>query len=644
MSGTGTRGPRSPSARIHPPQPLTRASVGRAILLAGLTVLLAGACATPVGVSSGTTQSLERRITANALVGDEPSTYSDQVLQRFNLRDRFRRDPAAALAELHRSLDTEGAENRLFALAELSYLHARRSGDRSHYLAAAVYGYAFLFPGDQTAPPDALDPRSRLAAELYNQALAEGLSPGGTSVAVKPGAYRLPFGLLSIDMPGGEPVWAGRVLDDFLPASHVQVRGLRNRYRRAGLGAALMARLGPLPGAAPAYSRLPPRLKVAVTVFLRLDHVREGLVTGELRGSLELYSMDSANEIVVEGRRVPLQFEPSAALAYTLDGAPVWESEIWGFLRGTFLEAGSALYTLTPHRPGTVPVVLIHGTASSPARWADLVNELEADPRIAPRIQLWFFTYNTGLPILYSAGLLRDTLRQVVAELDPPHADPALRRMVLIGHSQGGLLAKLAVVDSGTRFWDNVSRTPLDELAISEETRTVLRSSLFVKPLPFVTRVVFVATPHRGSDVAGFLVQRLRWLVEWALTLPPSLIRVSGEVLTGSEDTLLRRQLRQGLPRSVDNMSPGNQAIKTLATLPLVPGVTAHSIIAIKGSGVLAEGGDGVVSYESAHLDEAVSELIVRSGHSVQSHPEAIEEIRRILLQHLGGAGPATAR
>jgi pimeloyl-ACP methyl ester carboxylesterase len=306
------------------------------------------------------------------------------------------------------------------------------------------------------------------------------------------------------------------------------------------------------------------------------------------------------------------------------------------------LEGGSALYTLTPHRPGTIPVVLVHGTASSPARWADLVNELEADPRIAPRIQLWFFTYNTGLPLLYSAGLLRDTLTKVVAELDPQQADPALRRMVLIGHSQGGLLAKLAVVDSGTKFWDNVSRTPFEDLAVSDETRTVLRSSLFVKPLPFVTRVVFVATPHRGSDVAGFLVQRLRWLVEWALTLPPSLIRMSGEVVTRSEDPLLRRQLRQGLPRSVDNMSPGNQAVKTLTTLPIAPGVTAHSIIAIKGTGALGEGGDGVVSYRSAHLDEAVSELIVRSGHSVQSQPEAIEEIRRILLQHLEEAGPAT--
>ena len=290
-----------------------------------------------------------------------------------------------------------------------------------------------------------------------------------------------------------------------------------------------------------------------------------------------------------------------------------------------------------------MPVVLIHGTASSPARWAELVNELQGDPRIAPRIQLWVFAYNTGLPILYSGGLLRESLAKTVAELDPHGTDPAMRRMVLIGHSQGGLLAKLTVVDSGTRFWDNASETPFEELQVSDATRATLRRSLFMTPLPFVTRVVFVATPHRGSDVAGFLVQRLRWLVIWALALPPSLVRVTGEVLIGSEDPRLRRQLRQGLPRSVDNMSPENQGIQTLATIPIAPGVTAHSIIAVKNGESLAEGGDGVVSYRSAHLDEAASEVIVRSGHSVQGHPEAIEEIRRIILEHLGSAESATA-
>ena len=33
----------------------------------------------------------------------------------------------------------------------------------------------------------------------------------------------------------------------------------------------------------------------------------------------------------------------------------------------------------------------------------------------------------------------------------------ALRDMVLIGHSQGGLLVKMAAVDTGSRLWDAIS-------------------------------------------------------------------------------------------------------------------------------------------------------------------------------------------
>jgi hypothetical protein len=608
-------------------------------------MLLAGACVTPVGVDPIPPQDFQRQVTANVLSAGVPSGFSDQILQRLNLRQRFRKEPKAALAEIHATLDSEGGDSRLFALAELSYLHAEQSRDRSYYLVAAVYAYAFLFPGAGAPTPEPLDPRTRLAAELYNRALTEGLTaPDGNAVVLAPGERLLPFGRLDIDVPGGEPVWADYVLRDLRPAARVKVRGLRNRYRRAGIGAPLVAGLAPRSGEEQRYSQVPSILRVPVTVFLRLDHVREGLATGQLSGALEVYSMDTASEIEVDGRPVPLEFEPSAALAYTLDRAPVWDSEIRAFLTGSFLHGGGALYAMTPYRRGRVPVVLVHGTASSPARWADLANELEADPRIAPHIQLWFFSYNTGLPLLYSGGLFREMLTKAVAELDPQATDPAMRRMVLIGHSQGGLLSKLAVVDSGTRFWANASETPLEDLRVSDETREILRRSLFMTPLPFVSRVVFVATPHRGSDVAAFLVNRLRWLVAWALTLPPNLIRITGEVLVGSEDPLLRHQLRQGLPRSVDNMSPDNQGIKTLAALPIAPGVTAHSIIAVHEGSSLAEGGDGFVSYRSAHIDEAASELIVESGHSVHTHPDAIEEIRRILLEHLGGAGVAGGR
>ena len=87
-------------------------------------------------------------------------------------------------------------------------------------------------------------------------------------------------------------------------------------------------------------------------------------------------------------------------------------------------------------------------------------------------------------------------------------------------------------------------------------------------------------------------------------------------------------------------MSPSNPLLQTLATMPVAPGVKAHSIIAIDGDDEPPKGDDGVVEYKSAHQEGVESEYIVRSGHSCQGHPLTIEEVRRILLEHLKSISP----
>ena len=410
-------------------------------------------------------------------------------------------------------------ENRLFALAELSYLHAERTRARPYYFAVVVYTYAFLFRGAEAPPPDPLDPRTRLAAELYNRALTEGLR-NGAHIVVAAGEHPLPFGRLDVDLPGGEPMWGGRPLDEFLPASDIGVRGLRNRYRRAGLGAPLVARLGAVQGVPPQSSRVPPDLKVPITAFLRLEEVRKGLLTGQLRGALELYSMDAASRIAVEGRQVPLEFEPSAALASTLERDPVWDSESGLPPRQL---PGRRRARSTPSRP-TGPGVCpsSSSTARHRARRAGRISSTSSRPipESRPASSSGSSPTTRGCPSCTRAGCCGSPSRRRWPSWIHTAPTRRMRRMVLIGHSQGGLLAKLTVVDSGTRFWDNVSETPFEELQVSDATRATLRRSMFMTPLPFVTRVVFVGTPHRGSDVAGFLTQRLRWLVVRALALP----------------------------------------------------------------------------------------------------------------------------
>jgi pimeloyl-ACP methyl ester carboxylesterase len=620
------------------------ASAVSPVLALATLLVLATACATPVGVREIGSQRAQRNLTTNVLSRGEPSAPSTQVLTRLALLERFADRPADALAELQAGLEPEGDEERLFALAELSFLHADQGGRRSYYLAAAVYAYAYLFPEGAGTPPSPFDPRFRLACDLYNRGLSEGLGPGGgPAVDFTPGhlGFAVPFGLLEITADPAAFLWAGYRLEHFVSAANLEVRGLRNRYRSAGLGSPLVAGLAPPePGATlpPGSQYIPQARKVAVTAFLRLEGARQGLVRGLVRGALELYTLDRALTVRMGPAEVPLEYETSSTLAATLEGNPVWDFGMVGFLTGGArlaegLTTQDGLYLNNPYTPGRIPVVLVHGTFSSPARWAELANELNNDPAIARQYTIWTFIYNSGNPIAYSAGLLREALSNAVQALDPEGKDPALRRMVVIGHSQGGLLAKLTAVDSGTRFWDNLSSKPLDQLDVSAETRQLIRRSMFFTPLPSVKRIVFIATPHRGSKLAGL---RLARLISRLVSEPVDIVRGIGEVLQQNQDAIALRSLKE-IPSSVENMNPSNRFVVTLGTLPVADGVPAHSIIAVQDDGPIEEGDDGVVTYDSAHIEGVASELVVRSDHSVQGHPATIREVRRILLEHLQG-------
>jgi hypothetical protein len=605
-----------------------------ASLIAGLA-LIASACATPIGVDYVDRSVAYHSLTANVLSDEKPSSFSARQLMNLNLYQRFEEDPVKALDELYAGLAPAGDEDRVFALAELSFLYAEKSGDRSYYLASAVYAYAFLFPGKHGTPPEGIDPRLRWAADIYNQSLTQAAKSADGAYAIPMGGtFKLPFGELSVTFNEADLIWADYRMKDFIPAADVEVRGLRNRYRTPGIGAPLAASIEPI-GATTAKqdAYIPLRMKIPVTAFLRLDDPRGALKSGKLSGKLEFYTPDSARSLKVNGTDVPIEFETTSALALTLEGAPIWDFEIAGFRSGDFTIGAQRLgiYMLHPHRTGRIPVVLVHGTASSPARWAEMINELENDPGFWANYEIWLFIYNTGNPIAYSGMLLRDALTKAVAELDPEGKDPGLKQMVVIGHSQGGLLTKMTVVDTGMHLWP--FSVPPEELTVSAETRELVSHGLIFKPLPFVKRVVFIATPHGGSYQAlGFLGR----LSSWFVNLPGRFVKMNVELLTLQTKGLYMGTLG-GIPTSITNMTPGNPFIKNLASLPIADGVTAHSIIAVEGDGPVKDGGDGVVKYVSAHIDGVASEKVVRSSHSVQGNPETIQEVKRILIEHARG-------
>jgi pimeloyl-ACP methyl ester carboxylesterase len=261
-----------------------------------------------------------------------------------------------------------------------------------------------------------------------------------------------------------------------------------------------------------------------------------------------------------------------------------------------------------------------------------MIEGLEADPILRANYQFWTFGYPTGEPILYSASVLRRALLLARARYDPDDSDPAFDRMVLIGHSLGGLLAKVMAQDSRSRLWETVSAQPPDRLDGPTEARECLRQAVLFKPLPGARRLIFIATPHRGSRLDRGAIRALGSRI---IRHEDPLQRAYASLLASNRPDFFLDTFREGLPTSVDQLTWDHPLLLALRDVGIDPAAQYHSIIADRRDPPRAGGTDGVVPYASAHLDGAASELLIHGGHLCQADPLVIRECRRILTEHL---------
>ncbi len=288
----------------------------------------------------------------------------------------------------------------------------------------------------------------------------------------------------------------------------------------------------------------------------------------------------------------------------------------------------TGLSLLHPYARGKVPVVLVHGLWASPWSWSRTIEALEADPAIKSGFQFWTFGYSTGDPIPYSAVLFRRALDEARRKLDPGRTDPAFDRMVLVGHSMGGLLSKMIAVEPGDRLWRVVSDRPFDEMKGEEADRKQLQSVLFFRAHPAVHRVIYIATPHRGSRLDQGPLERVGTRL---IRMPDPLRAAHDRLVAENPVSFFHEFFRKGLPTSIDELEWGSPILTGLSDLPHLPATKVHSIIAVRPDSPPEHRTDGLVSYESAHVAGVASEKVVAASHLCQDHAEVIGEVRRIL-------------
>ena len=603
-----------------------------------------------VGVKEVGAQEVYRVISSCALEGEYLSSVSREVLETYDLQPLYDDDALEALRALHAIAVAEPRRPTLFALAELSFLIGRQRQDRDSYLAAAVYAYYYLFASEDPQAANPYDRRFRWACDLYNYGLLFAFhTPGEEYFEPEDGTRTLPAGSLRVSVDhralvanlGQQAEGTEGIRLRFLPADRFLIRGLKLRLRDSGLGVPL---IGLNPAAKPSSATL---LQVGskempVSAFLRLNGPLSDLGDG-IGASLELHSAFDAASIPVGTARVPLEIDRSATLAHVLNQPEMWNFSLRGFFSSEKVASANKLMFVQPYARGRIPVIFVHGTASSPSYWADMFNSLWGDPQLREGFQFWFFRYTTGNPIAYSAADLRDALSEAVKTLDPGGLDPALSRMVVIGHSQGGLLAKMMAIEGNTDWVKSALGESLEDLDLPPSEFALVERALSFKPVPTVKRVVFLSTPHRGSFLANKWYSRI---MASLISLPSNIASLGSNLQANAQK--MPEQFRGAKLTSLTNMSAGNPYLQVLLESPIRPGVVSHSIIAIGDSDPndaeqLAAADDGVVEYSSAHIEGVKTEFLVRSPHSCQSNPATILEVRRILREHLDASGDLRA-
>lgn len=352
---------------------------------------------------------------------------------------------------------------------------------------------------------------------------------------------------------------------------------------------------------------------------------------------LELHNPLVETEVDIDGQTYPLAADLSAPIEYWMSVTEGETNIVAGFFHPDEAKVKPRLSFVEPYQPGKIPAVFVHGLAADAGTWLATYNDLRADVDFCRRYQVWAFRYPTGSGFLASAASLREALLAAREECDPGHQDAALDQMLLVGHSMGGLLSKLQVVCPGEKLWESIGRGSFNDLRLSPQVRAEVSRLIFFEPTPTVTRVVFIATPHRGASLAARPVARIASkVVSWADDSSDPY----GALLRDNLDRL-HPWLWMGHPTSVDMLVPGNPILDCMWRLPVANGVVYHSIIGTQG--LLLEGGsDSVVEVKSARLPGAVSEVYVPEHHSgIQHHPTTVAELLRIMEEHVAIA-PAT--
>jgi pimeloyl-ACP methyl ester carboxylesterase len=402
-------------------------------------------------------------------------------------------------------------------------------------------------------------------------------------------------------------------LYDLIPTDELRYHGayVKDDVKRDGIGAPLVAVRHLTPEKASELFA-PPAIYYGVTGF------------AEFEGSRCILSIKdplAAETVTVEGHTYPMGANFTAALAMGLAKEKPQKLGFVRLLRPQEYASTFRVARMEPYNPNKTVVLVIHGLMDTPVTWVPLLNDLRSDKDIRRNYQFWFYSYPSGYPYPYSALILRQELDAIEKKF------PLRKKMVVIGHSMGGCISRTLITDTGNQLWIEAFGRPPAETEMPADSKHLLEQAIILKHRPEIGRVIFMSTPHRGSDLASNWIGRIGSML---VKTPTKLMTIGQTIRQNMSPDPAALQLKR-FPNSVDTLAPNNRFVVAINKVPITPGIPYYTILGDRGRGDSPNSSDGVVPYWSSHLDGARSEFIAPSNHGSPLNPQAIAEVHRIL-------------
>ncbi|MCX6983240.1 MAG: hypothetical protein NT118_00625 [Lentisphaerae bacterium] len=607
--------------------------------LSALLVLFVSGCASQYSYRNIDSVYTFQKFNDSRLVSEKISPDTIQYLRINFLDQEYLENPEAVIAKLVEKYDMSGELESIIPIAELSYTHGFRLEGEDNLKAAAYYALCASFCYDYLSKgifgrPNNISSKLLLAAGLYNSSVSRGLMLWQKSKSPWDKDFVLDLGYrkFTIDVKvDNDNLLDPSFFSQLYSSYDYDVDGFKNSYRSNGLGSSIFGVHEK--GKAPEDVNYPKLLYLPMTAVLEFGD-KPTDKDSPRRADLRFYNAMRTSKMNLGGHPFRIDADFTVPLTVYLTGNDPSQFSFAGLRNPASLIEKSNIYMLEPYDPDKIPVLTVHGLYSSPGTFLEMYNDLIGNPEIRERFQFWFFYYPTGIPVAESSSILRKKLSELHDRLDPKSENVNFNNMMVVGHSMGGLLSKILIQDSGDTFYNAVFKVSVDSPDFSPDERMILKEKMFFQHFPFIKRVVFIATPHRGSDIA------IAWwarLLSKTISLPANFVNSTSGIFLHKKHLLreMPPEYQDVIPTSVQTLSPNNPAVKALCDIPFSKDVKYHSIIGIRDAEKGPGSSDGIVPYESSHLEGALSEYLVNDTHTCVSNPHVIEEVERIVRLHL---------